>query len=243
MSKNAVMFLVLGVIAGFVAGFIVANKLNASEIAALRTQSASSGNQQSSPNAGDDTLSPSEIEAKIAEADRNPNNFAFQKSLGVSLYRYGAMKQDAALVERSIRILERADSLQAKDFDVLVALGNAQFDVGFFRKDISMFERARGTYARALGVKPGDADVQTDIGISYFVQEPADYEKAVAELQKVVNSDGTHDRSMQFLVQAYAKLGKTAEAEKVLAKLIDLNPSNPAITELRSAISDAKAGR
>ncbi len=239
------MFLILGLVGGFAGGFIVANKLNASEIASLRSQNgtqASPSNTTVGSGSGED-LSNDEINAKIAEAERNPTNFSFQKNLGVSLYRYGAMKRDEATIERSMQILERADSLQANDFDVLVALGNAQFDLGFVKKDRSMFEKSRVTYNRALSVRPGDADVSTDLGISYFVQEPPDYERAVAELQKVVASNPKNDRAIQFLVQAYAKQGKISDAEKALAKLVDLNPSNPAIADLRSAIADAKAGK
>jgi Flp pilus assembly protein TadD len=106
-----------------------------------------------------------------------------------------------------------------------------------------MFEKARSTYKKALDVKPGDADVSTDLGISYFVQDPPDYDRAASELQKVISANPKHDRAIQFLVQTYTKQGKVAEAEKTLTKLIDLNPSNPAITDLRTAISNAKASR
>ena len=101
---------------------------------------------------------------------------------------------------------------------------------------------ARTVYAKALVIKPGDADVSTDLGISYFVQEPPDYDKTIAELQKVVAANPKHDRSMQFIVQAYAKQGKVDDAEKALAKIIEINPANPAITELRSEIAAAKSG-
>ena len=41
MNKNAVMFIVLGVVVGFVSGFMVANKLNRTEMDSLRGQSKS----------------------------------------------------------------------------------------------------------------------------------------------------------------------------------------------------------
>ncbi len=238
------MFIVLGVVAGFVAGFVFANKLNGSEMYAPKSQ-ATQQMPANSPPAGapaNDTLTEEELRSKIAEADRNADNFAFQKSLGVSLYRYAAMKQSVSLLNESIRILTRASTLDAKDFDVLVALGNAHFDIGFFKKDLTSFQTARTTYAKALAIKPTDADVSTDVGISYFVQEPPDYEKAAAELQKVIAANPKQDRAMQFLVQAYAKQGKTDDAEKMLAKIIEINPTNPAIADLRSEIAAGKSG-
>jgi len=243
MNKNTVMFVVLAVIFGFVAGFLVANKLNRSEMDSLRGVAARSGASNSNSAAGDDeSLSNDEIRAKIAEADANPTNLTYQKNLGISLYRYGAMKESPEIVGESKRILERAASIDPKDFDVLVALGNAYFDIGFFKKDAASFATARETYQKALTVKPADADVETDIGISYFVQEPPDYERAVSKLKSVVAANPKHDRAMQFLVQAYAKQGNVAEAEKALAKIIELNPTNPAIPDLRKAIMTAKDG-
>ncbi len=244
MNKNAVMFVVLAVIVGFVAGFLVANKLNRSEMDSLRSVAARSTPSNSNSAAGDDdSLSGDEIRAKIAEADANPTNLTYQKNLGISLYRYGAGKESPEIISESKRILERAASIDPKDFDVLVALGNAYFDIGFFKKDTSSFTTARETYQKALVIKPGDADVQTDMGISYFVQEPPDYEKAVAQLKAVVAANPKHDRAMQFLVQTYAKQGNLVEADKMLAKMIEINPTNPAITELRKTISDAKSGQ
>lgn len=244
MNKNSIMFIVLGVVAGFVAGFVFANKLNGSELNALKSQSGQqmTANSNSASAPANDTLTEEELRTKIAEADRNADNFAFQKSLGISLYRYAAMKQSISLLNESIRILTRATTLDAKDFDVFVALGNAHFDLGFFKKDLASFTTARTVYAKALAIKPGDADVSTDVGISYYVQEPPDYDKALAELQKVIAANPKHDRAMQFVVQAYAKQGKVDDAEKMLAKIIEINPTNPAITELRSEIAAGKSG-
>ena len=244
MNKNSVLFIILGVIAGFVVGFVVANKLNGSEMAALKSQAvqpkSANANQSQSPD--DQTLSSDELKAKIAEADKNPTNLSYQKNLGISLYSYGSMKKDPDLINESIRILTRANSIDAKDFDVLVALGNAHFDVGFFKKDLVSFQSAREIYGKALEMKPGDADVRTDLGISYFVQEPPDYEKAVTILSQVLVSNPKQDRALQYLLQTYTSQGKISDAEKVLAKMIELNPSNPAITDMRLVISTAKSG-
>ena len=164
MNGSSAAFILLALIAGFAGGFLLANKLNSSEIAALRAQAGqqpASNVTTSQPNA-DTTLTSDELRTKIAEADRNPTSFSYQKNLGVALYRYASMKQDESLLGESIRILTRANGLDGKDFDVLVALGNAHFDVGFFKKDLPSFQTARELYAKALDIKPGDADVRTD---------------------------------------------------------------------------------
>ncbi len=242
MKGSSLGFVLLALIAGFAGGFLLANKLNSSEIAALRAQAAqqpAANSNPSQPN-GDTTLTTEELKSKIAEADKNPTNFGYQKSLGVSLYRYASMKQDQDLLAESIRILTRANSLDPKDFDVLVALGNAHFDVAFFKKDASSFQTARDLYSKALDLKPGDPDVRTDFGLTYFLQEPPAYDKAAAALQQVLAANPKHDRALQFLVQTYTKQGKLPEAEKALAKLKEINPGDPSIADLTSQIAAAR---
>jgi tetratricopeptide (TPR) repeat protein len=242
MDKNTVLIAAIALLAGFIGGFLLANSMNRSEMNALRAGVRPAGNSNTagpSQSTGD-TLSPEEIRAKIAEADSSPDNFAFQKSLGVALYRYGAMKQDLAVLEESVRILARATALNARDFDVLMSLGHAHFDVGYAKREQKGFEAAREAYNKALAIRPDDADVRADLGISYFVQPTPDLAKAAAELQKVSEIDPRHDRSMQFLAEVYVKQSKIADAERVVAKIKEINSANPAIPQLERLVAGAK---
>ena len=243
MNKNTILVGIAALLAGFIGGFVLANKLNGAEIAALRSQVGPQAQATTNqPQQSDQfSLSDDEIRAKLAEADRNPTDFAFQKDLGIGLYRYAAIKQDIALFQESIRILERADSINNRDFDVLVAIGNGYFDMGFAKKELASFQKAREIYARALAVKPGDADVQADVGISYFVQQPPDYAKAAVELEKVIAANPRHTRSMQFLAEVMIKQNKLTEAEKLLAKLREIDPNNNSVPELAARLEAAKS--
>jgi len=245
MHKNTIAFVIVAAVGGFIAGFWLANSINRSAIAvptALPTQSvATSANSAATPANPNTDLTEDEIRAKIAEADKNPTNLSFQKDLGVSLYRYAAMKQDPSLLVDAVRILERANSINNKDFDVLVALGNAHFDIGFYKRDAASFQTARETYAKALAIKPGDPDVMTDLGLTFFLQNPPEYAKAETELRKVSDANPQHERCLQFLVQALIKQNKQADAEKAFAKLKSLNANNPAIPDLTSMIAGGSA--
>jgi tetratricopeptide (TPR) repeat protein len=241
MQKNSLLFIILALFVGFVAGFWLANSINRSAVTMAIPQkpsTASNANSQQDRDTADLTIE--EVKAKIAEADKNASNFAFQKDLGIALYRYAALKQDVDLFTEAIRILDRADSLKAKDFDVLVALGNAHFDLGFAKKDAAQYQKAREVYANALEIKPGDADVSTDLGLTYYLQEPPAYDKAAAQLQKIVDANPKHTRSMQFLVRTLVKQNKLPDAEKVLAKLKSADPNYDAISDLTSEISAAR---
>ena len=244
MQKNTVLIIIIVGLLGFISGFLLANFLNRSEIADVRARNDGAGtNVPAIPGASvEASLSPEEIKAKVAEADQNPQNFAFQKDLGLSLYRYGAMTQNVDLLEQSKRLLERASTLNTSDFDTLVGLGHAEFDIGYFKKDALRFEKAREVYQKALKLRPNDADIQTDLGISYFVQEPPAYDRAEAELKKVASIDPKHERSLQFLVQVHARQKRIPEAKAALERLKGLNPANTAIPELNSQIAKAESG-
>lgn len=244
MQKNTILVVIIVGLLGFISGFLLANFLNRSEIADVRARNdgAATGLPAAPGASVEPSLSPEEIRAKVAEADQNPQNFAFQKDLGLALYRYGAMTQNADLLEQSRRLLERASTLNTSDFDTLVGLGHAEFDIGYFRKDTSRFEKARENYQKALKLRPNDPDIQTDLGISYFVQEPPVYERAEAELKKVAAIDPKHERSLQFLIQVYARQKRIPEAKAALERLKGLNPANTAIKELGSQIENAESG-
>jgi tetratricopeptide (TPR) repeat protein len=240
MQKQTILYVIIALLVGFISGFILANSLNRSDQTPVAAMMPANASQPTAGAGPEPTLNPDEIRAKVAEADKNADNFSFQKDLGLSLYRYGAMTQDAEVLSQARRLLDRARSLDGRDFDVLVGLGNADFDIGFYKKDLASFEKARAAYTKALELRPGDNDVQTDMGISYFVQEPPDYAKAETELKKVTVRDPRHQRSMQFLVQLYARQKRIPEARASLEKLRGIDPSNPAIKELNSLIAAAE---
>lgn len=244
--NNKVFWLsIIAVIISFIGGFILANGLNRSEMEKLRTEIAglqqSSKNNQETANSNqnnpeDITLYDEEIKQKIAEADRSPKDFEFQKKLGVSLYKYAAMKTDNALLSDAEKILNRANQLNSNDYEVIVALGNLNFDLGFFNNNYERFEKARKYYESALAQKPDDVEVRTEIGMTYLLQNPSDAKKAIGELQKSLEKDPKHEKSLYFLTQAFLKEGNEAEAEKTLGKLKEINPQAPSLEEIRNQL-------
>lgn len=245
MNSKVFWLSIIAVIISFIGGFILANGLNRAEMENLRAENArlqnsSNTNQLAAgtdQNAADEiSLSNDEIKQKIAEADQAPNDFEFQKKLGVSLYKYAAMKKDTALMTQAERILNRANQLNSKDYDVTVALGNLHFDIGFFKNDNDSYAKARKFYEAALNQKPGDVEIRTEIGMTYLLENPSDTKKAIGELQKSLEKDPKHEKSLYFLTQAFLKEGNDAEAEKTLAKLKEINPKTPSIEEVRNQL-------
>ncbi len=233
MNGKSLSISIIAVIISFVGGFILANALNRNEMDVLRAENARVKNNPAENNS-ELSLSDEEIRQRIAEAEQNQTNFGFQKNLGLALYRYAMMKKDDNLLTEAEKILKRANALNDKDYDVVVALGHFNFDLGLFKNDNERFNKAREYYQKALTTKPNDVDVRTDYGITFYLQNPPDNEKAIAEFNKSLKENPKHEKTLQFLTQALLKQGKTKEAETVLAKLKEVNPNTPTLAEIQT---------
>jgi len=237
-SKNYIV-IALAALVAFAGGFLLANTINRTESDVLRAEVDSLKAAKAASNSSTESLNLSneEIDAKIAEADQRPDDLKYQKSLGVALYRYGAMKQDVTIVEKAIRLLERANGLDGKDSDILMALGNSYFDIGYFRKENPAFAKARDFYEKALAIKPKDGALRTDLALTYFLQEPPDLANAAKEFEQAIADDPTNERGMQYYIQTLAKQGNSAKANEVLTKLRALNPQSQALAELTTLVN------
>lgn len=241
MTSRTIFVAAAACLAGFIAGFMFANSLNRSEIAAkTATDKTAIPEQTPTQTRGGSELSADEIKAKVAAADANPGDFNFQKNLGLSLYRYASLKQDAATLPDAIRIMQRALDMDPADRDLQIGLGNAHFDVGYFNKENKSFDQARTFYNKALARVPNDVDVRTDLALTYYLQQPPDFAAAVAEFEKGLAINPKHERALQFLVQTYVKQNEIVKASQALDRLKAANPSNPAIAELTNLIAGGR---
>ncbi|HUR99977.1 MAG TPA: tetratricopeptide repeat protein, partial [Pyrinomonadaceae bacterium] len=229
----------IAAVLGLAAGFILANSINRSELSTLRAENErlkTAGGAGTTVDAKS-ALTDDEINATIAKADQSPNDFDTQRNIGVAIYRYGAMKQDEKLIRESVRILDRAAGLRPDDYDVTLSLANANFDVGYFTKDNDALAKARNFYSKALVSKPENVDVRTDLGLTYFLQNPPDFDNAINEFKKSLEKNPKHEKTLQFMVQTLVKQNKTSEASDYLERLRAVNPKNESIGELTSMLS------
>jgi hypothetical protein len=63
--------------------------------------------------------------------------------------------------------------LRPDDYDVILSLGNAYFDVGYFSKDNEALSNARTFYAKSASRPNGPIRMfMTDLGLTYFLPTP-----------------------------------------------------------------------
>ena len=241
MNGRTLLIAVIAAVFGLVVGFLVANSINRNELSRLRAENDRSKNEglADSGASSKSTLTSDEINATIAKADQSPTDFEIQRNVGIAIYRYAAMKQDEELIRRSVRILERAAALRPDDHDVALTLGNANFDVGYFAKDNEALKKARELYKRTLATNPGNVDVITDVGLTYFLQTPPDFEHAVGEFRRSLEKDPKHEKTLRFMVEALIKQNRSPEASQYLERLRMVNPQNESIGELTSLLANA----
>jgi tetratricopeptide (TPR) repeat protein len=244
MNKKSLIISVIAVILSFAGGFILANALNRREMNNLQAELGRAKNSQpNTTETSETTLGEDEIRQKIAEADASPNNIEYQKSLAIALYRYADMKQESRWLPDVARILGRVVENNPKDYNAVVSLGNIYFDIAHDKKDNEIYKKARDYYKKALEIKPDDAETQTDLGLTYLMQNPADEANAVAAFQKSLKIDPKNEKALQNMAQAQIGIGNTPEAERFLGELKAINPNSEILKELAAKITEKKNGK
>jgi tetratricopeptide (TPR) repeat protein len=230
-NKENTLFGIIGLLMGLIVGFYFANSVNQGASAASTvtggTQQTAQGNlppgHPNVPGNNNQTGSMPETQAVIDKARQNPNDF--QAQLDAADLYYQIQRFDGA-----IEFLKKANELQPDNYDVIVQLGNANFDA-------DNYQVAEKWYENALAKKPGEANVRTDYGLTFMFRETPDYDRAIAEFNKVLATDPKHEQALQNLTVAYTKKGDAVRAKASLDKLTDTAPSNVTIKKLGEDIT------
>jgi tetratricopeptide (TPR) repeat protein len=252
MNKKVFWLSIIAIMVSFAGGFLLANALNRKELDNLRSEIGRLKNTPQTPEKenSDQTLSAEEIRQKIAEADKNPENIEFQKGLAMALYQYASMKQEPQWLPDVGRLLNRVHEKNPKDFNTIISLGNLYLDIAQNNADSDDLEakgqnnknigKSREFYQKALEIKPNETDVQTDLGITYLLENPPQNDKAIAEFQKSLKSNPKDERALENIIRAFINAGKTKEAEEFLSKLRQLNPNYESLNELDTKLTEKK---
>ncbi len=226
MSKENVLFVIIGLLAGCIIGFMFANSVNQS--AAVAPVGVMQPNQNVPPghpeipggNSGG-AMQP-QVQAAIDKAKQNPNDFEAQMKAAEVYYQI--QRFDGA-----IEFLKQANKLKPDDYETIVNLGNSYFDAG-------QHEDAEKWYSAALAKKPDDINVRTDLGLTFIFRQPPNHDRAIQEFTRSLEKDPNHSPTLQNLAVAYTKKGDAAKAKETLARLEGLDATNPAIAKLRDDI-------
>ena len=204
MTRDNLLFAIIGILLGFIVGFLLANSILTRE-AALRAAPLTAAQQgQNLPanhppvGGGDQNADPqqtfTQVQEAMKQAREQPDNFDAQ--LTAAKLEYQIQRFDQA-----IEYLLIANKLKPNDFNVLGMLGVANMDGGHF-------DAAEKWYRAALIMKPEDIPVLD--GLCAVLLSKGDAKGAEEAINKLAKVDPTN----QDLPQFKDKLAQTKSAKK-----------------------------
>jgi tetratricopeptide (TPR) repeat protein len=109
-----------------------------------------------------------------------------------------------------------------------------------FLYDQKQYDDAIVWYQQVLELDPKNVNARTDMGTAYyFVGKPDD---ALREYDKTLTLDPKHEATiLNMIIVNMDGLHDLGAAQKAWDRLNNLNPSNPALADLKKKIDDARA--
>lgn len=197
MTRENLLFAVIGILFGFIVGFIFASTMSqrSAQLAANTAESLPANHPQV-PSA--DSKNPqqvfADVQEAIAKARNEPNNFDAQMK-AAELY-YQIQRNDQA-----IEYLLKANQLKPDSYEAIVALGQVNIEA-------KHYDQAEKWFKAALLKKPEDVRVLASLTFALLEKgDAAGSEKAIATLEKV-------DSSNQMLPEFRTKLASLKSGEK-----------------------------
>jgi tetratricopeptide (TPR) repeat protein len=255
-NTQKILIALAGLFAGCLIGFFFTNSVNRkeleesrAEVARLRQNSGGAQQRGEGANRGAtnaDAAPPpasmptdEEMRELIAKADASPNDAEYQRKVGQGVYMYALGTGKPALMPEAVRLLKRAHEADPANYETTVLVGNSLFALAQ-GGDASKYEEARIYYQKALRAKPEDINVHTLLGMTYYFGRPSDPVRAIKEYRQSLATEPRHEMALQSLASALIATGAIAEAEGRIAELERVNASNPALTDLRAQLAQAK---
>lgn len=223
MNKDSILYGVIGILLGLIIGFMGANTLNQrGGTGGGGAMSANSNMPVGHPEVGGNGgPSMQQIQDVVNKAKQDPDDFNAQLD-AAGVYAQIGRYPDA------VNFLKRANELKPDDINTIVMLGNALFDS-------EKYTDAAPWYEKALG-KQDDANIRTDLGLTFLLRDPPDFDKAISEFQKSLALEPGHLKTLQNLTAAYVKKKDSAKAKDALAQLEKVDPKNEALETLKAEI-------
>lgn len=212
MTKDNLISVVLGILLGFIAGYL------SHEVMVARQPARFAGSLGTTPSPA--APSPGMPQGPFQPSPDMPPGQQPQPPMGAAPGGEAPMQEIQQLRERVAQNPEDADAVRQ--------LGDMNFE-------ISNWQRAQELYARYLELRPGDIDVLSDLGV--VEQELGNFDEALSLFDQVQEQKPDHWQSMynEVIVLAFKKKDFAA-AQTALERLRQLQPENPNVQRLADEV-------
>ena len=202
MNRDHFLFLIIGLLAGFIGGYLAHESMS---------------NRQPAP------LWHGAGAAQAAQGGAQ-GQAVQQQAQGQGQGAGGAAGPQAMAAMEQVQRLRAYVEENPNDLDALRSLANMNYD-------ISNWQRAAELYERLVAQKQDDVNAMTDLGACYRNLGRFDEALELFQKVQSIQPDHWQARFNEVLVLAFDK-GDPASAVDTLAKLKDLQPNNPDVARL-----------
>lgn len=235
MSKDNILFSIIGLLLGFIVGFMFANNANQQGAKPRSTQTAAQSNLPpdhpqlpsnavaDQPDSQAGAAMPA-VQAAIQKARNEPDNFEAQKQAGEMFYQIQRW-------DEAIDFWLKANKIKPEDYETIVNIANAYFEAG-------KYELAEQWYTSALVKNQNDVSVRTDLGTTFMARTPPDFDRAIKEYRRSLELNPNHEQTLHNMVIAYTKKGQAKEAQEMIERLEKVNPNNADLPRMRTQLQD-----
>lgn len=228
MTRENVLFAVVGLLAGYVAAFHLVVHVNqqAAAVAGGGAPAAAEAGALPTNEVKERQRLLSAAEAAAQAAREDAKDFDAQSKAAQAYL-------DAREFEEAIDFLTRANQLRPEDYDTLVKLGHAN-------NAARRFDTAEKWYLAALARRPDDGAVRSELAATYYFREPSQPDRAMAVLREALERDPDHVASLHNLSFLLIEARKFDEAAATLDRLERADPSYPQLPGLREELRKAR---
>ena len=175
MSRENLLFGIIGILLGFIVGFMFASsmsqKMQPASMSQLPADHPPVAGQDAGPGGGNPEQVRAQVTADIDKARNDPKNFDAQVKAAELYYRIQRYDQ-------AIEFLLKANQLKPTDYNTIVTLGMVNFDAGHY-------EPAEKWFRAAIKMKPDDVTVLEGLTDTTLQKKDAKAaEEALAQLEK-----------------------------------------------------------
>ncbi|HEX8719226.1 MAG TPA: tetratricopeptide repeat protein [Pyrinomonadaceae bacterium] len=236
MSRENILFSVVGLLLGYVIAFHLVVYINQSQAqagAGAGGGASAAGLPADHPSlSGDESEDRrrllSEAEEAAQAARKEPQNFDAQLKAAEGFIRAGSY-------EDAIDFMTRANRLRPEDYETVVRLGSVY-------SAAERFEDAAQWYTAALAKKPDDCDTRSELALTYYLRKPPQAERALAELRRCLESDPNHVPSLHNLAMMLMETKRFDDSAAALDRLEKADPAYDQLPRLRRELEKARGG-
>lgn len=213
MTRDNLLFVTIGVLAGFISGYFTHEVMATRQPPPLAVLQAAQAAAMGNPHEGGAAGAGAEAGGPAA---------------GGAAAAAGPGAAGGPAMADITRLREQVEK-NPNDADAILTLANLNYD-------IRNWERARELYERYLQLRPAHPDVLTDLGVA--LRGLQKFPEALARFQEAQQLQDGHWQSLynEVVVLAF-DMKDMAKAQQVLARLRQLQPDNPEVSRLAEEVA------